>query len=96
MNEAEWGFEEILHQFIEKIEKPSIKNALKDSLFINRITSDAVELITISKVAQLIFKNIENLRYIEDTLSEVLGRSINIYVTFENKDNYFIRKLEQI
>ena len=92
----EWGFEEILAQLIEKIDKLSIKNSLKDSLIINRITSDAVEFITISKVAQLIFNNKENMRYIEDKLAEVMGKRMAIHVTFENKDTYFARKLENI
>jgi len=96
MIETDAGFEEILEKFIEKIDKPSIKNSLKDSLVINRITSDAVEFITISKVAQLIFANKDNLRYIEDKLSEVMERQVAIHVTFENKDSYFARKLENI
>lgn len=89
-------FEELLTKLIEKIDKPSIRNSLKDSLIINRITSDAVEFITISKVAQLIFANKDNLRYIEDKLSEVMERQVAIHVTFENKDSYFTRKLESI
>ncbi len=87
------GFNEILEQLMEKIEKISIKNALQDKLIINRITSDTVELITINKVAHLIFSNMENMRHIEDTLSEVLGRSIRIKINFENKEDYFARKL---
>ena len=94
MSENELSFDEILHQLIEKIDKPSIKNSLKDSLVINRITSDTVYIITISKVAQLIFSNNENKRYIEDKLSEVLDNQVNINLTFENKESYFARKLE--
>jgi len=94
MSENELSFDEILHQLIEKIDKTSIKNSLKDSLVINRITSDTVEFITISKVAQLIFSNKDNMRYIEDKLSEVMERNVGIHITFENKDSYFGRKLE--
>ena len=83
-------------QLLEKIDKPSIKNSLKDSLVINRITSDGVYFITISKVAQLIFSNKENMRYIEDKLNEIMGKPIAIHVTFENKDSYFTRRLENI
>lgn len=86
-------FQDILNKLIEKIDKPSIKNTLKDSLIINKITSDGVYLITISKVAQLIFSNKENLKYIEEKLSEVMGKSVKIHLTFENKENYFARKL---
>jgi len=89
----EGGFDTILHQLIEKIDKPSIKNSLKDSLIINKITNDGVHFITISKVAQLIFSNKENMRYIEDKLGEVMGKAVAINVTFENKDMYFMRKL---
>ena len=91
--ENEGGFTDILTNLIENIEKPSIKNSLKDSLIINKITSEGVYFITISKVAQLIFSNKENMRYIEEKLSEVMERSVAIHVTFENKESYFNRKL---
>lgn len=87
------GFEKILIQLIEKIDKTSIKNSLKDSLIINKITNDGIHIITISKVAQLIFSNKENMRYIEEKMNEVMGKQTAIHITFENKENYFIRKL---
>ncbi|MFA7298894.1 MAG: hypothetical protein WC010_04595 [Candidatus Absconditabacterales bacterium] len=93
MEENEKTFENILIQLIEKIDKPSIKNSLKDSLIINKITSDEVYIITISKVAQLIFNNKDHMRYIEEKLSEIMERKTAIHVTFENKENYFARKL---
>lgn len=93
---TEGTFEDIITQLIEKIDKPSIKNSLKDSLIINKITSDGVYFITISKVAQLIFSNKENMKYIEEKMTEVMGKSLAINVTFENKENYFIRKLGNI
>ncbi len=92
--ENEKTFENILAQFVEKIDKISIKNALKESLIINRITSDTIFLITISKVAQLLFSNNENMRYIENKFSEVMEKQMIINVTFENKEQYFERKLE--
>lgn len=94
--ENEWGFDQIIQQFIDKIDKISIKNGLEDKIIINKITNDGVFLITISKVAQLIFNNKDNVRYIEDKMSEVLGRPTAIHLTFENKENYFTRKLENI
>jgi hypothetical protein len=97
MEENEQGdegtFEDIINKLIEKIDKPSIKNSLKDSLIINKITSDGVYFITISKVAQLIFSNKENMRYIEEKLAEVMGKSLAIHLSFENKESYFARKL---
>lgn len=92
----EGTFEDIITQLIEKIDKPSIKNSLKDSLVINKITSDGVYFITISKVAQLIFSNKENMRYIEEKLGEVMGKSLAIHLIFENKESYFARKLENL
>jgi len=94
--ENEWWFDEIIQQFIAKIDKTSIKNGLEDKIIINKITSDGVFLITISKVAQLIFSNKDNVRYIEDKMSEVLGRQTAIHLSFENKESYFTRKLENI
>ncbi len=86
-------FDDILAQLIEKIDKPSIKKSLKDSIIINKITSEGVYFITINKVTQLIFGNKEHMRYIEDKLSEVMGKTMAINVTFENKESYFTRKL---
>ena len=93
MTENEISFDDILKQLIDKIEKISIKNSLKDKLIINRITGDTIEFITISKVAQLVFSNMDNMRYIEEKISEVLGRNVMIKVQFENKEDYFTRKL---
>ena len=94
MEVQEKTFEDILSQLIERIDKPSIKNSLKDSLIINKITSDGVYLITISKVAQLIFNNQEHMRYIEEKMTEVMEKPVALYVTFENKESYFTRKIE--
>ncbi len=96
MEENEKTFDTILTQLLQKIEKTSIKNALNNKLIINRITGDTIEIITISKVAQLLFGNIENMRYIEEKMSEVLGKPTIIKVIFENKEDYFTRKLESI
>jgi len=96
MEENEIEFEKILEQLMEKIDKISIKNSLQNKLIINRITWETVEFITISKVAQLIFTKMENMRYIEEKLSEVLGKNVAIKVAFENKEDYFAKKLENI
>ena len=93
IDETQIGFDTIITQLLEKIDKLSIKNSLKDTIMINRITSEGVHFITISKVAQLMFSNQENMKYIESKLSEVMGKPIAIQVTFENKEAYFIRKL---
>lgn len=96
MEENEREFEKILEQLMEKIDKVSIKNSLQNKLIINRITGETVEFITISKVAQLIFTKMENMRYIEEKLSEVIGKNVAIKVAFENKEDYFAKKLENI
>ena len=96
MEENEIEFEKILEQLMEKIDKISIKNSLQNKLIINRITWETVEFITISKVAQLIFTKMENMRYIEEKLSEVLGKNVAIKVAFKNKEDYFAKKLENI
>lgn len=96
MEENEIEFEKILEQLMEKIDKISIKNSLQNKLIVNRITWETVEFITISKVAQLIFTKMENMRYIEEKLSEVIGKNVAIKVAFENKEDYFAKKLENI
>lgn len=96
MLENEQWFDDIITKLLEKIETPSIKNSLKDRIIINKVTSDGVYIITISKVAQLIFSNQENKKFIEEKISEVMWKPIAINVTFENKENYFTRKLEEI
>lgn len=90
------SFDTMLTQLLQKIDKISIKNSLQNKLIINRITWETVEFITISKVAQLIFTKMENMRYIEEKLSEVIGKNVAIKVAFENKEDYFAKKLENI
>lgn len=90
---SEEGFDHIVESLIEKIEIPSIKNSLKDKIIINKITSDGIYLITISKVAQLIFNNKEHMKYIEEKVYEVMQRPMAIHVSFENKETYFAKKL---
>lgn len=88
------SFDTLLAQFLEKIEIPSIKSSFKDNLVINRITSDTIYLITISKIADMVLKNQSHMRYLEDIFSKVLGNSIAIHTSFENKESYFAKKLE--
>lgn len=90
---SEIGFDQIVESLIEKIEIPSIKNSLKDKIIINKITSDGIYFITISKVAQLIFNNKEHMKYIEEKVYEVMKRPMAIHVSFENKETYFAKKL---
>lgn len=96
MNTNEINFEDILNQFIENIDKISIKNALRNKLVINRITSDTIEFITISKIAQLIFNNSENMKYIESIISEIIEKPMRIKVNFENKEDYFAKKIKSM
>jgi len=96
MNTNEINFEDILNQFIENIDKISIKNALRNKLVINRITSDTIEFITISKIAQLIFNNSENMKYIESKISEIIEKPMRIKVNFENKEDYFAKKIKSM
>lgn len=90
------NFDTILTQLIDKIDKVSIKNALQNKVIINRITGDTVECITINKVAHCVCTQLENSRYIEEKLNEVLGRNIAIRFQFEKKEDYFAKKLENI
>lgn len=87
------NFDTILTKLLEKIDIPSIKNALQDRIIINKITNDGVYIITISKVAQLIFNNKDHRQYIESKMSETIGKPVAIHLTFENKESYFARKL---
>jgi hypothetical protein len=96
MNTNEINFEDILNQFIENIDKISIKNTLRNKLVINRITSDTIEFITISKIAQLIFNNSENMKYIESKISEIIEKPMRIKVNFENKEDYFAKKIKSM
>jgi hypothetical protein len=36
------------------------------------------------------------MRYIEEKMNEVMQKPVALYITFENKDKYFARKLENL
>jgi len=75
------------------LEEGSFKNNLQDQIVIEEVTDAKVKIIAINKIAEMMLKKPENITIIQKVFSETLGRDVMLEVKFENKENYFARKL---
>lgn len=83
----------ILNQLLSQIERPSLKNSLKDHIIIDKIEDNLATIIVINKMTHLTLEKRENLDYLEEALSKILGKDTKIKLIFENKETYFANKL---
>lgn len=82
-NSALW--EEVL----KRIDKESLQKSLRDHSTINKIEENTVHIIVINKFTQAAIEKQENKQYLEDILSQILGKQTFIHVHFQNKDEFF-------
>jgi len=52
-----------------------------------------VHIIVINKLTHTLLEKRENVEYIEKILSDILGKPALLKVSFENKEEYFAKKL---
>jgi hypothetical protein len=71
----------------------TLRDNLQDQIAIEEVTDTKVKIIAINKIAEMMLKKPENITIVQKFLSEILGREVMIEVKFENKENYFSRKL---
>jgi DNA polymerase III gamma/tau subunit len=88
------GDEGLLEKLINKIDKPSLKSSLQDHIIIDWINDNIVSIVVINKMTHMILEKEENTKYIENIISEILWNPAKINLSFENKEDYFARKLE--
>lgn len=90
---SEENYPEIRQDVIANLGKPTVQSNLKDQTLIEKIENNEVEVIVISKIAEMLINNAENKKLIEEELSKKLGWPIILKITFEKKEDYFARKM---
>jgi len=83
----------LLAQLLAKVDKPSLQRNLGEHIIIDSIEDNKVHMIVINKLTHTLLEKRENLEYIESLLSDILGKPTTLKVSFENKEDYFGRKL---
>ena len=90
---SEENYPEIWQEVIANLGKPTVQSNLKDQALIEKIENNEVEVIVISKIAEMLINNAENKKLIEEELRKKLGWPIILKITFEKKEDYFARKM---
>lgn len=88
------SFSTLWENVIKEFNKPMVQSNLKDQAIIENIDQGVVEIIAITKIAEMLLENEENIRIIEHSLSQQLNKKVIIKINFESKDNYFARKMK--
>jgi hypothetical protein len=83
----------LLPKLIELIDKPSLKNSIKEHIIIDDIDDNRVRIIVINIMTNMLFQKQEHASYLEDILSKVFWKPMKAEFVFEKKEDYFNRKL---
>lgn len=83
----------LLSILLEKIEKPSLRTTLKDHVIIDVIHAHEVHMVVINKMTHLIVSKQETIDELQSIISDILGKTIKLTLSFEKKEDYFHRKL---
>ena len=83
----------LLTSVLDKLEPGSFRDNLHNQIVIDEIGESKIKIIAINKVSEMLLKKAENITHIQKLFSEILWRDVFIEVKFENKENYFARKL---
>lgn len=85
--------DQLLQDILDRLDPGSFRDNLHDQIVIDEVTDTKMKIIAINKISEMTLKKPENITKIQKILSELLGRDVSIEVKFENKENYFARKL---
>mgnify|MGYP001643404012 CR=1 FL=1 len=78
---------------VAQIPKPTAQANLKDQAIIETISENTVEIIVITKIAEMLLKNEEIKKLVESLLTTSLWKSVQLQVVYEAKESYFARKM---
>ena len=78
---------------VAQIPKPTAQANLKDQAIIEAISENTVEIIVITKIAEMLLKNEEIKKLVESLLTTSLWKSVQLQVVYEAKETYFARKM---
>lgn len=90
---SEENFKKLRAIVISKLTKPTVQSNLKDQAIIEQIENDEIQITVITKIAEMLLNNEENRKQIEQILSEELGKTVHLTISFEHKEAYFARKM---
>jgi hypothetical protein len=85
--------DQLLTDVLSRLEPGSFRDNLHNQIIIDDVGESKIKIITINKISEMGLKKPENITHIQKIFSEILGRDVGIEVKFENKENYFARKL---
>lgn len=85
--------DQLLNDVLTRLEPGSFRDNLHNQIIIDEIGEHKIKIIAINKISEMGLKKPENITHIQKIFSELLGRDVGIEVKFENKENYFARKL---
>ena len=83
----------LLKSVLDKLEPGSFRDNLHNQIIIDEVGENKIKIIAINKISEMGLKKPENITHIQKIFSEILWRDVGIEVKFENKENYFARKL---
>lgn len=83
----------LLNDVLARMEPGSFRDNLHNQIIIDEVGESKIKIIAINKISEMWLKKPENITNIQKIFSEILGRDVMIEVKFENKENYFARKL---
>lgn len=84
---------DLLSQLLAKVDKPSLQRNLGEHIIIDSVDDNKIHIIVINKLTHTLLEKRENIEYIEQLLSDIIGKPAILKVSFENKEDYFARKL---
>lgn len=93
IHESTTDTDTLLKNVLDKLEPGSFRDNLHNQIIIDEVGETKVKIIAINKISEMGLKKPENITHIQKIFSEILGRDVSIEVKFENKENYFARKL---
>ena len=85
--------DKLLHDVLARLADGSFKDHLEHQIMLDEVTDTKVKIIAINKISEMMLKKPENITHMQKIFSEILGKDLIIEVKFENKENYFARKL---
>ncbi|MBU1758842.1 hypothetical protein KKG31_07065 [Patescibacteria group bacterium] len=66
---------------------------LGEHIIIDKVEDGLLHMIVINKLTHTLLEKRENIEYLENIISEILGTPTTIKISFENKEDYFAKKL---
>lgn len=89
----ESDFKTLWNKVISQLSKPTTQSNLKDQAIIEKKEGNQIFITVITPIADMLIKNEENKKQIEQLLSHELGESVIIQSNYEKKEDYFARKM---